>query len=88
MSNIDQLCPLVLPLKDMLTACREIEEFIKGSTGSVGRSNEELMAEFLSGSGSLAEQLAAENSPINLDEVSLDEDGIVGEGVTNDAVDN
>ena len=58
MSSLHLLCPYVMPLKDALAACREIEDFIKGSTGQVGKSNEELMAGFLRGEGELA-KLAA-----------------------------
>ena len=58
MSSLHLLCPYVMPLKDALAACREIEDFIKGSTGQVGKSNEELMADFLRGEGELA-KLAA-----------------------------
>jgi hypothetical protein len=43
----------VLPYKDLIGALKDIEEFCKGSVGSVGRSNEEIIAEFLRGDGSL-----------------------------------
>jgi hypothetical protein len=69
MTNLSSLCPFVLPLKDGLTACREIEDFCKGSTGQTGKSNEELLREFLQGKGELAQtqplvELAEESDTI------------------------
>lgn len=68
MNNAHWLCPVIIPLKDLIAAAREIEEFVKGSTGQVGRSNEELMAEFLSGGGNLAEGVP---NPIPEEELSV-----------------
>jgi hypothetical protein len=54
MANLDSLVPGILPFKDAVAAAREIEEFIKGSSGQVGRSNEEIIAEFIRGDGDIA----------------------------------
>ena len=51
------LCPGLMSFKDLLGAAREIEDFVKGATGKAGRSNEELMQEFLNGGGPLAVNL-------------------------------
>jgi hypothetical protein len=51
----------------MLTACREIEDFMKGSSGQVGKSSEEVIAEFLLGKSPLTSQAAAELPSLNLD---------------------
>lgn len=47
------ICPAIIPYKDLLGAVADIEGKVKGSTGMAGKSNEEIMADFLSGSGSL-----------------------------------
>lgn len=73
MQNAHILCPFVLPYDRLLTSVREIEDFMKGTSGQVGRSNEELMAEFLRGDGKLAEGIAATQAPEN----ELAEDGMV-----------
>ena len=52
MHNSHVLCPAIMGYKDLITTVREIEDFMKGSVGQVGRSNEELMAEFLGVKGS------------------------------------
>ena len=67
MTNIGVLVPIVIPLKDFLAACREIEEFVKGATSQPGRSNSEILRDFL-GNGSI--QL--ESSAIKLVEIPLD----------------
>lgn len=47
------LVPHLLPLKDLIGIVSEIEKEIKGGTAHQGKSNEEIMADFLSGDGSL-----------------------------------
>jgi hypothetical protein len=66
------LCPTIIPLKDLLAAAREIEDFVKGSTGQVGRSNEELMEEFLNGGGKLGSSTLLQ-PPEGLDKDSISE---------------
>jgi len=43
------IVPQLIPLKDLIAASAEIEDEIKGSSSQVGKSNEELLASFLSG---------------------------------------
>lgn len=54
MTNSDKLVPGFMAYKDLITACREIEDFIKGTSGQVGKSNEELLGAYLRG-GSIEE---------------------------------
>jgi hypothetical protein len=67
MGNIGTLVPIVIPLKDFLAACREIEEFVKGAISQPGKSNSEILREFL-GKG----EIALEGSRIKLVEIPLD----------------
>ena len=47
------ICPAIIPYKDLIGIVSEIEKEIKGGTSQQGKSNEEIMADFLSGGGSL-----------------------------------
>lgn len=94
MNNIHILCPTTLPLKDLLTAVREIEDFIKGSSGQAGRSNEEIMRDFLQGdtkllgqdapplepAADLPEESATSNPTTTTKGVSMEYAAIVAEG--------
>jgi len=71
MHNSYILCPAILGYKDLITTVREIEDFMKGSVGQVGRSNEEVLAEFLSGEGPIATKVleaSADEAPIQITE--------------------
>lgn len=46
------LCPTLIPYKDLIQIVTDLEKEIKGSSSQVGKSNEELLANFLS-SGNL-----------------------------------
>jgi len=67
MLSASYICPLYVPFKDLLTAAREIEEFIKGSTGHAGKSNEELMANFLTGGDAIPVHLTKLEPPEGID---------------------
>lgn len=73
------IVPIFIPYKDLVQLCADIEKEIKGSTSHVGKSNEELLADFLSGGASLPENIATPSAPVdyNLEE-SLDTSDIVG----------
>lgn len=43
------IVPHIIPLKDVIQIAADIEKEIKGSTAQVGRSNEELLSNFLNG---------------------------------------
>jgi len=43
------IVPAIIPLKDVIQIAADIEKEIKGSTAQVGRSNEELLSDFLNG---------------------------------------
>jgi hypothetical protein len=47
------ICPVMIPYKDLISIVSDIEKEIKGATEQVGKSNEEIMASYLSGEGSL-----------------------------------
>ena len=47
------IVPHIIPLKDVIQIAADIEKEIKGSTAQVGRSNEELLADFLNGGDSI-----------------------------------
>jgi len=47
------IVPHIIPLKDVIQIAADIEKEIKGSTAQVGRSNEELLADFLNGGSSI-----------------------------------
>lgn len=49
------IVPHLIPYKDLVQLCADIEKEIKGSTSQVGKSNEELLAEFLTGGPALGE---------------------------------
>lgn len=74
------IVPIFIPYKDLVQLCADIEKEIKGSTSQVGKSNEELLADFLSGGASLPDNIATPPAPVdyNLEE-SLDTSAIVGE---------
>lgn len=77
MHNSHLLCPAIMGYKDLLTSVREIEDFMKGSVGQVGRSNEELLAEFLRGEGQLAAEVAPADSQLANEASALTESAIV-----------
>lgn len=45
--NLHVLVPLVIPMKDAFSLMQQIEDFLKGSTGQVGKSPAETLAGFL-----------------------------------------
>ena len=47
MAHLNELCPAVIPLKDALSASREIEDFLKGGGTVKGKSTEEVVRDFL-----------------------------------------
>ena len=47
------ICPVIIPYKDLISIVSDIEKEIKGATEQVGKSNEEIIASYLSGEGSL-----------------------------------
>ena len=47
------ICPTTIPYKDLISVVADIEKEIKGSSSVIGKSNEELLAEFLNGGGSI-----------------------------------
>lgn len=75
------ICPAVIPYKDLISIVSEIEKEIKGGTSQAGKSNEEIMADFLSGGGSLVVAEMDIGPDLSRDK-SLDKSGIVegGEG--------
>jgi hypothetical protein len=75
------ICPGVIPYKDLISIVSEIEKEIKGGTSQAGKSNEEIMADFLSGQGSLV-VAQADLAPDLARDKSLDTSAIisVGEG--------
>lgn len=48
------ICPHIIPYKDAISIISEVEKEIKGSNAQVGKSNEELMADFLTGGSALS----------------------------------
>ena len=59
------IVPHIIPLKDVIQIAADIEKEIKGSTAQVGRSNEELLSDFLNGGDAI--------------KIGLDRGSIVGE---------
>lgn len=49
MNAAPYIVPNIIPYKDLIGIVTDLEKEIKGSTAQVGRSNEELLASFLSG---------------------------------------
>lgn len=49
MSASSIICPGLIPYKDLIQIVTDLEKEIKGSSSQVGKSNEELLADFLSG---------------------------------------
>lgn len=43
------ICPVIIPYKDLIQLVADIEKELKGTTQQTGRSNEEILASFLSG---------------------------------------
>lgn len=77
------IVPQIIPYKDLIAIVSDIEKEIKGTTAQAGRSNEELLAAFLSG------DQREEGIPISEEQVvtmlerdDLDNDGIIGEADT------
>lgn len=64
------ICPTLIPYKDLIQIVADIEKEIKGSSSSqVGKSNEELMSDFLSGKGPIAIQIKESlDTPVRIDE--------------------
>ena len=67
------IVPHIIPLKDVIQIAADIEKEIKGSTAQVGRSNEELLADFLNGGDSI---------PIDKGKISSIVEGRDGESPT------
>lgn len=44
------ICPGIIPYKDAIQLVADIEKELKGTTQQTGKSNEEILASFLSGS--------------------------------------
>jgi hypothetical protein len=69
------ICPTLIPYKDLISVVADIEKEIKGSSSSqAGKSNEQLLADFLSGGSDLG------LIPIPPAPDTLDIGSIVGEG--------
>lgn len=64
------LVPHLLPYKDLITIVSDIEKEIKGSNATAGRSNEEILADFLSGKTTLGADLTAP-APSDLDNSAI-----------------
>lgn len=47
------ICPVLIPLKDLINIAQDIEKEIKGANTQVGKSNEELLSDFLNGGGDI-----------------------------------
>jgi hypothetical protein len=78
------IVPIFIPYKDLIQIVADIEKEIKGSTSQAGKSNEELLADFLAGGVCLPPTIPVPASPIDYDiGESLDTAvivGVVGEG--------
>jgi hypothetical protein len=74
------LVPVIIPYKDLISIVSDIEKEIKGGIGHQGKSNEEIMADFLSGEGTLVVTKTADEAS-NLDglssQLSLDTSGTI-----------
>lgn len=69
------ICPGLIPYKDLLSAVAEIEKEIKGTSSSqTGKSNEELLASFLSGGPDLG-FIPPPPSPKEIDNSGIVENG-------------
>lgn len=78
MNASPHICPHLIPYKDLLSAVADIEKEIKGSNVQVGKSNEELLSEFLNGEGVIT--LNEEDAPDRDDsEKVLDSEGKIDE---------
>lgn len=73
------ICPAVIPYKDLISIVSEIEKEIKGGTSQAGKSNEEIIAGFLSGQGSLV-VVEMDIGPDLSRDKSLDSHAIIKEG--------
>jgi hypothetical protein len=83
------IVPLLIPYKDLVQLCADIEKEIKGSTSQAGKSNEELLADFLSGGASLPENIPVPLAPVDYSlEESLDTSDIVGKVDDGDSREN
>lgn len=51
------ICPVLIPLKDLINIAQDIEKEIKGANTQVGKSNEVLLSEFLNGEGDIKVKL-------------------------------
>ena len=79
MDAMPYVVPIFIPLKDIIQLCADIEKEIKGSTSQAGRSNEEILADFLGGGESLS-TIPIPMAPIDYDlKETLDTSDIVGE---------
>ena len=58
------IVPHIIPLKDVIQIAADIEKEIKGSTAQVGRSNEELLSDFLNGGDTIQLRL---DKPVTID---------------------
>ena len=78
------IVPIFIPYKDLIQIVADIEKEIKGSTSQAGKSNEELLADFLAGGVCLPPTIPIPAAPIDYDiGESLDTAvivGVVGEG--------
>jgi len=66
MNASPHIVPILIPYKDLLSVVAEIEKEIKGSNAQAGRSNEELLTDFLSG-GDMLGPISTPKPPAELD---------------------
>jgi len=62
------ICPVLIPLKDLINIAQDIEKEIKGANTQVGKSNEELLADFLNGGGDIQVRLDSHTTVEERDE--------------------
>lgn len=65
------ICPGLIPYKDLITIVTDLEKEIKGSSSQAGKSNEELIADFLSGGSEI--KLADNLSPPIANHATMEE---------------
>lgn len=73
MNAMPYLVPVIIPLKDLLNLVADIEKEIKGSTVQAGKSNEELLREYLSGSQELLTDQTVQDSIDTHDTMQVEE---------------
>jgi len=61
------ICPTLIPYKDLIQIVADIEKEIKGSSSNqTGKSNEELLSDFLNGTGTI--QVKSLDTPVMIGE--------------------